>query len=95
MKKMSEKIFLLTTSNDKKYSSTDFNKLKEYAEQLLSSEIFKYKTTTGPSSFFTIEQYSTEEDEFCAEIIETRKNTFLSQDQSVFSLNIERVKVIV
>jgi len=94
MKKMSEKIFLLTTSNDQKYSSMDFKKLKEYAEKLLSTEIFKYKTSTGPSSFFTIEQSLTE-DEFWAEIIETRKNTFLSQEQSVFSLNIERVKVIV
>jgi hypothetical protein len=92
---MSEKIFLLTTSFNQEVSSQDFNKLKVYAEELITSQILKFQSVTGPSSFFEVKQECEQDNLFQARIIETRKNTvWANYDQVVFTVNIKSVKVI-
>jgi len=92
---MSEKIFLLTTTLNQKASSTNFNKLKEYAEEVLSTQLFKFKVTTGPSSFFETDQYVEQDEYFHASIKEMAKNNMgPSYNHVVFELTIESVKTI-
>lgn len=91
---MSEKFFLLTTSSDQKACSSNFNKLKEYAEEIISNKLFQLKTTTGPSSFFDVQTEESDNTFFHAKIVETQKNTMTSYDVIIFTLNIESVRVI-
>ncbi len=91
---MSEKLFLLTTSSEQKACSSNFNKLKEYAEEIISNKLFQLKTTTGPSYFFDVQYEESENNFFYAKIVEEQKNSMKSYDVIIFTLNIESVKVI-